>query len=34
VKDIAHISFDGGGLIVPAQRPYERQLLVEHIAGY
>jgi hypothetical protein len=31
VKDIAHISFAGGGFITPAQTPYERQLLVEHI---
>ena len=31
MKDIAHLSFEGGGLIVPAQTPYERQLLVEHI---
>jgi hypothetical protein len=28
---VAHISFAGGGLIVPAQTPYERELLIEHI---
>ena len=27
----AHIVFSGGGLIVPAWTPYERQLLTEHI---
>ena len=26
----AHISFASGGLILPAQTPYERQLLFEH----
>ena len=31
MNDIAHISFAGGGLIVPAQTPYECELLVEHI---
>jgi hypothetical protein len=31
MKGFAHISFAGGGLIVPAQTPYERELLVEHI---
>ena len=31
MKDVAHIWFDGGGLIMPAQTPYERQLLVEHL---
>jgi hypothetical protein len=27
----AHISFEGGGLILPAQTPYEQQLLFEHV---
>ena len=27
----AHISFAGGGLILPAQTPYECQLLFEHV---
>lgn len=31
MKDMAHISFEGGGLIVPARTPYERQLLIEHL---
>ena len=31
MKGIAHVSFQGGGLIVPAQTPYERQLLFEHV---
>jgi TPP-dependent indolepyruvate ferredoxin oxidoreductase alpha subunit len=28
---VAHISFAGGGFIVAAHTPYERQLLVEHV---
>ena len=28
---IAHISFEGGGLILPAHTPYECQLLFEHV---
>jgi hypothetical protein len=31
MKSVAHISFEGGGLIVPAQTPYERELLFEHV---
>ena len=31
MKDVAHISFEGGGLIVPVHTPYERELLVEHV---
>ncbi len=31
MRGIAHISFQGGGLIVPAHTPYERQLLFEHV---
>jgi hypothetical protein len=31
MKDIAHISFEGGGLIVPAQTPYDREVLIEHV---
>ncbi len=30
-NDVAHISFDGGGLILPVKTPYERELLVEHV---
>lgn len=29
MNDIAHLSFKGGGLILPAHTPYERELLVE-----
>ena len=31
MKDIARITFEGGGLILPMHTPYERELLVEHI---
>jgi hypothetical protein len=31
MKDVAHISFEGGGLIIPTHTPYERQLLFEHL---
>jgi hypothetical protein len=31
MRSVAHISFEGGGLIVPAQTPYERELLFEHL---
>lgn len=31
MQGTAHISFDGGGLILPAQTPYERQLVFEHV---
>jgi hypothetical protein len=29
MKNIAHLSFKGGGFILPAHTPYERELLVE-----
>jgi hypothetical protein len=29
MNDIAHLSFRGGGLILPAHTPYDRELLVE-----
>jgi hypothetical protein len=29
---IAHVSFPGGGMFLPARSPYDRQLLVEHVA--
>lgn len=29
---IAHISFAGGGVVLPARNPYDRQVLMEHIA--
>ena len=31
MKGIAHVSFHGGGLIVPVHTPYDRQLLFEHV---
>ena len=31
MNDIAYVSFHGGGLILSARTPYERQLLVEHL---
>jgi hypothetical protein len=31
MTEVAHISFEGGGLIVPAHTPYDRQLLFEHL---
>lgn len=31
-KGIAHVSFAGGGVFVPARSPYDRQILVEHVA--
>ena len=30
MKGIAHVSFQGGGLIVPAHTPYDCELLFEH----
>jgi hypothetical protein len=30
---IAHVSFRGGGLFLPARTPYDRQLLAEHVAA-
>lgn len=31
MKGVAHVSFEGGGLIVPAHTPYQRELLFEHV---
>lgn len=30
-EGVAHVSFTGGGVFVPARSPYDRQLLVEHV---
>lgn len=30
----AHLTFDGGGLVLPARTPYERELLREHVLSY
>jgi hypothetical protein len=32
-KGVAHISFAGGGIFLPARNPYDRQLLAEHIGA-
>jgi hypothetical protein len=29
---IAHVSFPGGGMFLPARNRYDRQILIEHIA--
>jgi hypothetical protein len=31
MRRVAHISFEGGGLILPTQTPYQRELLIEHV---
>lgn len=31
MKHVAHISFEGGGTILPARTPYDHQLLMEHL---
>lgn len=28
---VAHVSFPGGGLFLPARTPYDREMLVEHV---
>ena len=33
MNSVAHISFAGGGLLLPARDPYERELLVEHVVA-
>ena len=30
-KGIAHVSFTGGGIFLPARSPYDRQMLIEHV---
>jgi hypothetical protein len=32
-KAIAHVSFPGGGMFLPARSPYDRQMLVEHVTN-
>ena len=34
MKGVARISFDGGGLFLPAKTPYEREVLFEHVDRY
>ena len=31
LKDVAHISFEGGGLILPVRTPYQHEVLMEHL---
>jgi hypothetical protein len=31
LKGVAHISFIGGGVIMPSHTPYEREILVQHV---
>ena len=30
-RGIAHVSFPGGGIFLPARGPYDRQTLIEHV---
>jgi hypothetical protein len=30
---IAHVSFSGGGMFLPARSPYDRQVLAEHVVS-
>lgn len=30
-RGIAHVSFSGGGVFLPARDPYDRQTLIEHV---
>ena len=30
-RGIAHVSFSGGGIFLPARNPYDRQVLAEHV---
>lgn len=30
-QGIAHVSFAGGGIFLPARDPYDRQTLIEHV---
>jgi hypothetical protein len=32
MRGVAHISFSGGGVFLPARNPYDREILVEHVA--
>ena len=34
MKGIAQISFHGGGLVLTAKTPYERELLFDHVKQY
>lgn len=33
MNSVAHLSFVGGGLLLPARDPYDRELLVEHVVA-
>ncbi len=32
-KGIAHVSFCGGGIFLPARNPYDREMLAEHVTN-
>lgn len=32
MRGMAHISFSGGGVFLPARNPYDREMLVEHVS--
>ena len=32
MRGVAHISFSGGGVFLPARNPYDREILVEHVS--
>ena len=32
MRGVAHISFAGGGVFLPARNPYDREILAEHVA--
>ena len=33
-RGIAHVSFSGGGMFMPARDPYDRQMLAEHVLSW
>ena len=33
-KGVAHVSFSGGGIFLPARDPYDRQILMEHVTHH
>jgi hypothetical protein len=32
-KGIAHVSFPGGSMVLPARNPYDRQMLLEYVVN-
>jgi len=33
-EGVAHVSFPGGGIFLPARNPYDRQVLMEHVTNH